>query len=533
MEKGLVCLVLHAHLPYVRHPEGEEYLEERWLYEGITETYVPILQMLEKLAADDIDFRITISLSPPLISMLRDELVMKKYRRHLEGLMELAALEVERTRNMPEFNYTAQLYQQRYQKIHRTIFDENGGDLLNTLRKLLNTGRVELITSSATHGYLPLIGLQDEIVRAQIAVGVELFRQVFGQRPRGFWLPECGYKPGHDYILREFGLRYFFTDTHGVMYASRRPKYGVYAPIYCPSGVAAFGRDTETSKQVWSSKEGYPGDPDYREFYRDIGYDLDYEYIKDFLPHGIRVETGLKYYRITGNTEHKEPYQPDWADEKAALHAGNFMFNRQHQLEYLAGLMDRKPLIVAPYDAELFGHWWFEGPDFLNYFFRKTAYDQNSYRLITPSEYLEMYPINQVSVPNASSWGHKGYNEVWLEKSNEWIYRHLHKAGERMINLANENRDAHGLKARALNQAARELLLAQSSDWAFIMKSGTMVDYAIRRTKTHLHNFTRLFYAISEDRYDEPWLEQLESENNIFPEINYRVFSSDYRGTVR
>lgn len=532
VEKGLMCLVLHAHLPYIRHLDDEEYLEERWFYEAVTETYVPILQMLQGLTRDDVDFRITISLSPPLISMMEDEIIMRKYRRHLEGLMELSEREVERTRNMPEFNYTARLYRDRYQRIFRFIFDENHGHLINAFKDLLNSGRVELITSCATHGYLPLIGLQDEIVRAQVAVAVDLFKRVFGKKPKGIWLPECGYKPGHDYILREFGLRYFFMDTHGVLYASKRPKYGVYAPIYCPSGVAAFSRDSESSKQVWSSQEGYPGDPDYREFYRDIGYDLDWDYIKDYLPENIRVDTGIKYYRITGRTEHKAPYQPDWAREKAAIHAGNFMFNREHQIKYLASIMDRKPLVVAPYDAELFGHWWFEGPDFLNFFIRKTAYDQKIFRLITPSEYLEMYPVNQVAVPNACSWGHKGYNEVWLEKSNEWIYRHLHKAGERMISLANEHTASHEVKRRALNQAARELLLAQSSDWAFIMKSGTMVDYAVRRTKQHLHNFTRLYYSVMEDRYDEAFLADLEHRNNIFPDINHQVYNSGYRGSA-
>ena len=207
------------------------------------------------------------------------------------------------------------------------------------------------------------------------------------------------------------------------------------------------------------------------------------------------------------------------------------MFNRQHQLEYLAGLMDRKPLIVAPYDAELFGTGGLKGPT------SELLLPQNRLRPEQlPADHSQRIPGDVPHQPGSGpqrlQLGPQGYNEVWLEKSNEWIYRHLHKAGERMINLVNDNRHAGGLKARALNQAARELLLAQSSDWAFIMKSGTMVDYAIRRTKTHLHNFTRLFYAICEDRYDEPWLEQLEAENNIFPNINYRVFSSDYRGTV-
>jgi 1,4-alpha-glucan branching enzyme len=531
MEKGLVCLMLHAHLPYVHHDEDRNYLEERWFYEGMTESYVPMVQMLEQLVNDDVDFKITISLSPPLIAMMQDDLVMKKYRHHLEELIELGGSEIERTKYSPEFNYTARLYANRYLGIYDYVFHQNRGDLLNAWRSLFDSGRVELITTCGTHGFLPLIGIQDEAVRAQVAAGVHLFRRVFGRNPKGIWLPECGYKPGNDYILKEFGVRYFVTDTHGILYGSRRPKYGVFAPVYCPSGVAAFGRDTETSKQVWSSKEGYPGDPDYREFYRDIGYDLDYDYIKKYLPDGIRVDTGMKYFRITGETENKTPYQPDWAREKAALHAGNFMFNREHQVLYLTELMDRKPFILAPYDAELFGHWWFEGPDFLNFFMRKSAYDQTVFKLSTPSEYLEQYPVNQVSVPNPSSWGHQGYNEVWLEKSNEWIYRHLHKAGQRMIDMANRYPGAHEIRRRSLNQAARELLLAQSSDWAFIMKSGTMVDYAVRRTKEHINNFTRLYYAVEEDRYDQNWLETLEKHNNIFPDLDYHTYASDYRGS--
>ncbi|MGE5372640.1 MAG: glycoside hydrolase family 57 protein [Solirubrobacterales bacterium] len=530
MTKGLIALVLHAHLPYVRHAENQELLEERWFYEAMTETYVPLVRILQGLLRDGIDFRVTISLSPPLISMMQDELVMRKYRHHMDGILQLAEAELKRNEDHPKFRYTSQMYARRFREVYDEVFTYHGGNLLNAFRELDRSGKVELITSCATHGFLPLIGTSDEIVRAQVAAGVGLFRNVFGHNPRGIWLPECGYRPGQDAILREFGLRYFLAETHGVLYASRRPKYGIYAPIYCPSGIAAFGRDTESSKQVWSSQEGYPGDADYREFYRDIGYDLDYDLIRGYLPSGIRVDTGFKYYRITGKTEHKEPYEPDWAFEKTALHAGNFMFNREKQLEYLADLMDRQPLIVAPYDAELFGHWWWEGPDFLSHFMRKSAYDQSVYRLVTPSEYLSLYPVNQVAVPNSSSWGHKGYNEVWLEQSNEWIYRHLHKAGERMIQLANQHPWADGLRARALNQAARELLLAQSSDWAFIMKSGTMVDYAVRRTKEHLNHFHRLYYAIQEDRVDPEWLWSLEENNNIFPHLSYRIFSTDYRG---
>ncbi len=528
MIKGYLLLLLHAHLPFVRHPENEHCLEERWLYEAITETYIPLVQMLTKLVEDGIDFRLTLSLSPTLITMLKDDLLITRYRKHLEKLIELAEKELARTRNMPEFNYVAQMYERRFTNAYRFLFHRYKGNLLRAFQELLASGKLELITTCATHGYLPLIGIQKEQVRAQVAVGIQVFRETFGCNPRGLWLPECGYKPGDDLVLREYGIRYFFTDTHGVMYASRRPRYGVYAPILCPSsGVAAFGRDVESSKQVWSAKEGYPGDPDYREFYRDIGYDLDFDYIKDYIhPEGIRLDTGIKYYRITGKGEHKEPYQPEWAQKKAAIHAGNFMFNRERQIEYLAEIFDRKPIVVAPYDAELFGHWWFEGPDFLNYLLRKIPSDQQVFRTTTASDYLEEYPLNQAAVPNACSWGHKGYNEVWLEKSNEWIYRHLHKAGERMVELANRHHQPEDATRRMLNQAARELLLAQSSDWAFIMKSGTIVEYAVRRTKEHINNFTRLYYLLQEGRCDDEWLQELEARNNIFPNIDYRVYAS-------
>ncbi len=202
------------------------------------------------------------------------------------------------------------------------------------------------------------------------------------------------------------------------------------------------------------------------------------------------------------------------------------MFNREKQVEYLGGLMGQKPLIISPYDAELFGHWWFEGPMWLEYLFRKIHHDQNSVKTITPLEYLEANPRNQVVTPSMSSWGYNGYAEVWLNGSNDWIYRHLHKAAERMIEVTNRRPQAEGLEKRALNQMARELLLAQSSDWAFIMKTGTHTSYASKRTTEHLERFTRLWSQINENYIDTNYLQGIESTDNIFPEIDYRTYLS-------
>jgi 1,4-alpha-glucan branching enzyme len=276
---------------------------------------------------------------------------------------------------------------------------------------------------------------------------------------------------------------------------------------------------------VWSSKQGYPGDVDYREFYRDIGFDLDIDYIAPYIdPIGIRIHTGIKYYRITGPTNDKQPYNYQNALNKAAEHAGNFMFNREKQVEYLSSIMDRPPIVVAPYDAELFGHWWYEGPEWLNYLIRKIAFDQKSLTLCTPSDYLQRYPSNQKCTPSFSSWGAGGYSAVWLDQSNDWIYRHLHQMEKRMSSLAERNPQAEGLLRRALNQMARELLLSESSDWAFIMKTGTMVQYAVRRTKEHIANFLRLADDIEQGTLNESFISLVESHNNIFPELDYRIY---------
>ncbi|HEX3032991.1 MAG TPA: 1,4-alpha-glucan branching protein domain-containing protein [Bacillota bacterium] len=529
MSLGYLSLVLHAHLPFVRHPEDPHALEQRWLYEAITETYIPLLNVFQTLAKEGIKYRITFSVSPPLICMLADPQLQKGYLKHLENLRRLIYCELERTYSQPEFHKLAQLYQYRINQCYHIFHEENRDNLLNAFRKLEEQGYLEIITSSATHGYFPLYSSYREGIRAQVEVAVDTFHRHFGHTPKGFWLPECAYYPGADAILQEYGIEYFFVDTHGVLFAEHRPRYGVYAPLLCPSGVAAFGRDAESSKQVWSADEGYPGDPDYREYYRDIGYDLDYDYIKPFIhPEGFRINTGIKYYRITGKTNDKHPYVPEWATDKAAIHAGNFMFNREKQVEHLAGIMDRKPIIVAPYDTELFGHWWFEGPMFLDFLIRKMYYDQSVVQLITPGDYLREYPQNQVSIPCSSSWGQGGYHEFWLDGSNAWIYRHLHDKVEKMVSLANRYPQADGTTRRLLNQAARELLLAQSSDWAFIMKTGTMVDYAVRRTRQHLENFDKLFGSLEADSVsgDEEWLSRLEDKNNIFPELDYRIYAS-------
>ncbi|MFH1238615.1 MAG: DUF1957 domain-containing protein, partial [bacterium] len=346
MAKGYLCLVLHAHLPYIHHPEFDDFLEEDWLYEAITETYIPLISIFDRLIDEGVDFRLTMSLTPSLCAMLNSPMLQDRYSRHLHKLIDLIEKEVTRTMWQPELNRVARMYDYKLKEARYIYEEKYKRNLVSAFRKFQDLGKLEIVTCCATHGYLPLM-VNRKAVRAQVKTAVDDYTANFGRKPRGIWLSECAYNPGDDEELKKEGIRFFFTDTHGIVYGSHQPKYAVFAPVYCPSGVAAFGRDAESSRQVWSALEGYPGDFRYREFYRDAGYDLDYDYIRPYLhKDGIRRNIGIKYYKITGNVilGHKQPYNPDEALDAAASHAGNFMFNRQKQVQYLYDLMDgRKP----------------------------------------------------------------------------------------------------------------------------------------------------------------------------------------------
>ncbi|PRX28637.1 1,4-alpha-glucan branching enzyme [Orenia metallireducens] len=524
--EGFLSLILHSHLPFVRHPEDDSALEEDWLYEAITETYIPLIDIFTKLVNNNVHFKLTLSLSPTLISMLTDELLQDRYLNYINKLIELSEKELKRTAGQTDFYQVAEMYNKNFIKC-KEIFIQYDCNLIKAFKQFQDIGVLEVITCTATHGYLPLMNIYPEAVNAQLEAGIQVYEEHFNTKPKGLWLPECGYYPKLDQILWDKEIRYFFVDTHGILNANPKPHYANFAPIYCPSGVAAFGRDSETSRQVWSSIQGYPGDYDYREFYRDIGFDLDYEYIKGYIhPEGFRKNTGIKYYRITNkDTNNKDVYKPIWAKQKAVIHAKDFLEKRQEQINNLSSGMDRPPILTSPYDTELFGHWWYEGPLWLEALISKIYHDtKNNIKLITPSEYLDSFPINQVATPSLSSWGDSGYSQVWLDESNDWIYPKLHKATEQMITVAKYFRAPNKLQKRFLNQSARELLLAQSSDWAFIIKNNTMKDYAIRRTNEHLENFDNLIDQLLKGSYNNQYLKKLETKHNLFPNLDYKIY---------
>ncbi len=491
----------------------------------MTEAYIPLLMVLERLVHDRVPFRLTLSLTPTLCEMLRDPLLRARYLRYIDRAIGLTRQEIERNRDDEPLRELSQFYLDTFMECRRRFVDQWECDLVGAFRHLQETGAIEIIASAATHGFLPLLQPSPEAARAQILIGRDHYRETFGCEPRGFWLPECGYTPELDPILQAANFRWFIIDAHGLLFGNPRPQRASYAPCYTPSGPAAFARDRASSRQVWSAQEGYPGDPAYRDFYRDAGYDLPLDDLRPFFPSpAIRKFTGLKYYRITGRDVEKETYNRTWAENVVETHANHFLEARRHQLNGLrASGFD--PIVVTPFDAELFGHWWFEGPHFLDLFIRKTAYDQRDFELTTPSEYLSRHPTQQIVAPTASSWGENGYSEMWLDPENSWIYPHLHAAGRRMTEAARAHANqTPRLLDQILKQLARELLLAQSSDWAFLMKTGTAREYATKRTNDHLLRFNRLYQQLVGEEIDETFLADCEQRDNLFPNVNWRYY---------
>ncbi|QQY09983.1 MAG: DUF1957 domain-containing protein [Candidatus Xiphinematobacter sp.] len=526
MQNGHLALLLHAHLPFIRHPEHEDFLEEEWLFEAIAETYLPLLRIFLQLAEEEIPFRLAMTLTPTLCAMLRDPLLQSRAVRYLERGIAISCKEIERTSGERRLQELARFYLTRFSEARELYVEKLGCDLVGAFAMLERSGHLELITSAATHGFLPLMEDFPEAVRAQIRIGVDYHMECFGRYPTGIWLPECGYAPSIDQFLAENNLRWFIIDAHGVINAHPRPRFDVFSPYYTTVGPACFARDRESSKQVWSAQEGYPGDPAYRDFYRDIGRDLSEEALAGYFPTGAqRRYTGIKYYSITGSSPRKSLYRRSLAMATVDAHAQNFMETRVRQMERLRSILPVAPIVVSPFDAELFGHWWFEGPEFLDCFLRKSAFFQKNYRLSTPTEYLASHTTLQILTPAASSWGHGGYWQVWLDHSNTWIYPHLHMAAQRMIEAARRfERAVSENEDQTLRQMARELLLAQSSDWAFLIKTGTARNYATRRTRDHLLRFTRLYENLRSGHHDPAFLRECQNRHNLFPKLNWHYY---------
>jgi len=539
-----VSLVLNAHFPFVKEyvplkkkePQPEdapppppreetnldlESAEESLFFEAISETYLPLLEVLDRLEGDRVPFRLGLSISPILGQMLCDELLMKKYAAHLDRQISFGVQELERLGGDGEMSVLARRYLDQAVDRRAAFTTRYEGSILGALGHYRRKDKIEILASPATHAFLPFLCQFPESVQAQMEVGLSFFRYALGVSPKGFWLPGLGWSGDLDRFLKAYGFGFSIADSHGFVFGSPPPSRGGFFPVKTPQGLSVLSRDHNAVNDI----EAMRGKGPYRDNGRDVGHDLPSDLIAPFLArNGARCHTGYKYWQ-KARADGDVPYDLVKARAAAEEHAGLFLENRYERLAEASRLMKEQPISLCAFDADVFGRKWYEGPHFLESLFRFAA-RYRDLRFVTPSEYLARQQDStfEVSSPEFSSWGDNGYAETWLDSSNDWIYRHLNRACERMVELAERFSGDSWVRERALNQAARELLLAQSSDWPPLLRRQECSKFARHRVESALRNFTTIYEAMGSNHISTEWLTDLEIQRGIFPDINYRVF---------
>ena len=492
MARATVAFVLHAHLPWVDPLEEDDTLESRWLLDALTDCYLPLLDVLAGLTRDAVDARLACSVSPTLLAQLAHPSLPARYARHLHRLDALLDAERPRLQGTP-LAPLVEWQRARVARARAAFFERHRADPVAALRAAAATPVLELWTTTVTHAVLPL--LAPPWVRAQIGLGLETFRTHLGVEPAGFWLPECAYAPSLDEPLLAAGVRAVVLDAHGLTAGTPPPVYGSHAPVAAPSGLIAVARDAAGSEQVWSATTGFPGDPWYLDHHADVGWARSPDVLRDLLPvppGGGPI--GVRYHRITGGDGPKAAYEPARAAERVRAHGAAFVDRAALQALELGARMDRPPLLVHAFDAELFGHWWAEGPAWLDAVLRRLA-EHDDLTAGTPADDLRRFPVVQRVAPAASTWGAGGHLDTWLAPETAAFQRAIAARGDDLSRLL-RGAGANPAALAAVRAAVGHLLLAQASDWPFMITRGTSAPYGRRRLEAHLAAARRLVDAI-------------------------------------
>jgi len=556
MPIGRFLLCLHSHMPYVlshgKSPHGTD-----WINESAAECYLPLLHSLYRLDAEGIKPRWTVNITPILAEQLEDPSFKNGFEDYCQSKIEAALSDQKRfdSEGPMWMEGLSEFWRRRFARSLDEFRHKWGRSIVEAFRHFQDIGSIEIITSGATHGYMPLLGT-DESCSAQVKLGVQTYEKYFGRRPRGIWLPECAYRPAYEWkapvgqneipwprrgvesYLAENGIEYFFVDSHMIRggeplgtYAANFPQLAEmfarskkmftppedfrseYEHYALPNGDVCFARDPQTTVKVWSGESGYPGDEWYLEFHKQL------------------YPGRLRYWRISQNKRdlgQKQPYDPYQAFERLGDHVEDYVRTLKSTLAQYRGVADREGTLVAMYDTELFGHWWFEGPEFLYEVSRALHHDPDL-RAVTGSDVLdEEPPRHQITLPEGS-WGEGGYHYIWLNQDNSWTWEKLYPAERKLRQMA---RDWSAGPAREIvTQAARELLLAEASDWQFLISTFAARDYAELRFTDHIDRFNRLASLAERiheggtlNEEDQRFLDDCREKDNPFAELDLNLW---------
>jgi 1,4-alpha-glucan branching enzyme len=514
----ILSFVFNAHHPFVSGMENSA--EEQQFFEHIHESYLPLLELFDRLEDDHVPFRLALVLSPLLCHLLHDEQVLARYLNYVDRRICFGETELRRTGGNQQ-ERLVRFYLERLRERRSFFTGRCGRDLLSVFNQYQKKGRVEILGSAATGVFLPFYCEIPEAMQAQFEVALASHRGFFEKNPQGFWLPELGWSPELDEYLRAYNISYTIVNPHALFAGTPQAVNGNFSPVKTPRGTLILGRDFNVYRDLWDEERGLVNDPAFLDVRRDVGYELPPEALYVCLGSGGgRIATGFGYWTRDGGL-----YDPALAAARAADAARIFLERRRAQLGEAKELVGGQCISVNACNAGEFGYHWREGPLFLEALFREAARSKDL-QCMNPVEYLYSQDTAgyQTMTPEFSSWGVNGYAEAWLDASNDWMYRHIFRALDRMIELADRFPENSGLKERTLNQAAREILLVQETYWPKLMSQGENARHARSQIEGSLRNFTTIYESLGSNYISTEWLTQLEKRNNVFPGINYRVF---------
>jgi 1,4-alpha-glucan branching enzyme len=525
MSKKSLVLHMTLHQGYFRHLEGKHKAKNEILFSSISQVYLPLLNMFANLESDGIPFKIGLTISPTLCSLLSDPVIQQSYIEWLDSLITLGEAEVKRYSQGSEQYNLAKIYLKNCKRDKRDFVETFNQDILSKFDYYAKRGSVELFATCATNCFLPHYIDMNESICAQVETGLQSHKTYFDVVPEGFWLPDMGYTQGIENILRSYGINYSILDTHGVLFSTPLPKNGIFTPVRTANSFAFFARDSETPADITGSL-GYMWNPAYRNQDRDIGFDSDMELLSGFLGESrSRVSTGFKYWARSENQKNAALYNFNTAKECVQKDAKSFLDKKSEKLTKASQMIDAEEVsLVCAMDASIFGQTWYEGIDWLESLFRQAAEREDIVIEHCTDLAKSQFTLQKVQPFHSAASG-TGYGEDLLDSSNDWMMKYIRKSTERMIDLAERFSDDTGLKARALNLAAKEILLAQSSDWAAMTHQRMYPEYASERFSQSVNAFATVFESLGSNSISTEWLTNMEREHTLFPWINYRVFS--------
>ncbi len=539
MGKKNLIITIVCEQGYVRNIENKDvHAEENiLLFDAISQTYLPLLNLINNFDKRGFDAKIALVLSPQLCALLNDSEMQKLYVKYLDEKILLGQKELERNKNNESLLKLINSYIEKAKKDKEDFTELYECHLIQAFDRAAKNGFIEVLATSATYSYLPHYADLTEALNAQIETGLRSQRYFFGEMAEGFYLPHLGYSNGLDKVLRSYGVNYTIADARSFLFSNDKVENGIFSPLRTENSLVLFARDPDCPEEIMADannslngEDGYALKDIYRCERRDIGFDLNLEDLKPLVgKDDSRIPTGFKYWSNEGDEAFENDqgpfYDQDAALEEAKKDARDFYAKKEEKLlkaeELLKG-QDVNLLLTIP--GELLGQKWHEGFTFFEEFMN-LCHASNKINLALPKELLQ----NQFTLPKftpypCSAGGH-GYGEDLLDDKNKWMFRYIRKATERMIDLTERFPAESGLKERLLNLAAKEVLLAQSSDWPLMLTKNQLPEYAEKMFTKNIISFTNVFSALASNTVSTEWLTKLEKEHALFPWINYKIFS--------